>query len=261
MSNVFHIIRASFYDKTLFERFVRRGKGWGLPVLTALAAIAAAVIAFKVYVLFGLVTPDIIASLSQKMPELVIDNGAVVSEEPIFKQIDLAENLTLTVDTSVTAVPENAPAAGFYLYKRLLVFVDTDGKVNPVPLENLFGKNKVVLTPESVRTYLNDFVPKTRAIVPVLVGIVSFPMYFLKRLLLAYLLSLFAFIPLSRFSMKADFAERMRLATLSVTPVTVLTIVLNLLSFRFFGGLLTETVLAGMYMIYFLYPVKRPTEI
>jgi len=261
MVNVFHIIYASFYDKTLFDRFVRQGKGWGLPVLTVLAAMSAAVVAVKLYILFGLATPEIITSISQKMPELVIDNGAVVSEEPVFKQVVFTDNLTLTVDTSVTAMPEKMPEPGFYLYKRLFVFVDTNGKVSPLPLESLFGTKKVILTPETTRTFLNDFLPSARKIVPIMVGIVCIPLIFLKWLLLAFLLSLFSLLPLRRFSVEADAGERMRLAILAVTPVVVLTIVLSLLSFRFFGGMLTESVLAGMYIVYYLYPVKKPTEI
>lgn len=260
MFSAIEIVCRSFYDKNLFHSFVKNGKGWGLHVLIVLSVLTSFLLMFQTYSFFSLITPQLIETVSEKTPDMTVHNGRIETPEPIVKQFYLTKNIPFIIDTSYLTVPEGTLASGVYLYKTAVVFVDTNGKKSQMPLTSIFGSGKVDITAQKTKRFLNEFVPYARKTIPVMTGLISIPIFFLKLLLLSYIFSLLSHIPFGYFHIQATNGERMRLATLSLAPVTLFSIIFSLFSMRFFGGLWTESLISLMYMFYYVYPVDLSKE-
>lgn len=250
------LLKHCFYDKGLFEKYVKQGKGVGFLVLLIAAALTAVVFCVKVAWIFANIPESDISRFCEQFPEMAVSGGEIISETPIVQTLPaLVPHILLAVDTKANEQDAVNFPAGVYLMKRALTIVDTNRQVQKIPLKNIFGEKPLKITPENAHAFLTEFIPYIKKTIPVAFFIVTTPVFFIRLILTAYLLSFISFALSMGLNVTLSFEERLRLAVLSLLPAALYSLVLNIFSYRFFGGFTTVVLISLAYMLFFMWPV------
>ena len=138
------LLKHCFYDKDLFEKYVKQGKGVGFLVLLIAAALTAVVFCVKVAWIFANIPESDISRFCEQFPEMTVSGGEIISETPIVQTLPaLVPHILLAVDTKANEQDAVNFPAGVYLMKRALTIVDTNRQVQKIPLKNIFDSAPV----------------------------------------------------------------------------------------------------------------------
>lgn len=231
---MFSFLYRVFYDRTLFGSFVKNGKGYGLKPLFVLALFAAFCVSVRFFLLFSAVTPQQIAQIVGKMPEIVIEKGKIVSPKDYkYSHVLADQSVFFVFDTTDAPLHlKDLPKSGFYITSDALISVNAN-KARRVPFVQLLKGKDLILNRANMEQWGNETVSLIRLITPPLLFLFSIPgafsLYFLVCVFYVFVSYLMTHIT----GQNLSWEQRMRLAALSIMPAYILNAVSLLLGCSF----------------------------
>lgn len=219
----FSLLYRVFYDRMLGPGYVRNGKGFGLKPLVVLSVFIAFLVALKVFFLFSMITPETIARISSQMPEIVVQNGVITSpKDYMYTYVSPEEDVFFVFDTA-NALPNlnGLPSKGVYITSRSLYSIN-EKDTRLVPLDRLFRGGNFILNQENMQKTLESLFVYFRNFSPIVVFFLFIPGVFFMYLLVLCFYTAVSFLMTLLAKTDMPFENRLRLAALSLMPVSIL---------------------------------------
>ena len=219
---MFSFLYRVFYDRTLFFSYIKNGKGWGLKLLLILTLFAAFCVALRLFLLFVTLSPKLIDDFTAKVPEIVIQNGQIVSpQDRFYSYVSDNKNTFLIFDTTGNPVRlTDFPPIGIYITKEALISV-RQSEINRIPFIKIL-KSDISLNQDDIRNALSQAASISKITAPLLVFFFCIPGIYGTYLILSAVAIFLSFAMTHFLKAKLTFEERCRLAVLSVLPAGVI---------------------------------------
>lgn len=248
-----------FYDRTLAESFIAKGRGTGVGVLFNLALVYAAVLALAVYWLVKPLSVEIFQPVLEENETFTIENGHITAPEGYqYAYISPDKSFFFIFDTRGEPLSlKELPSAGFILTKDGFVSV-FHRSVSFFPLRKLASPYRsVVLKSKDLAEKLPFLIASLQKTTPPLFFIISAGGYVLLFLFYTLLFSLVSFLMTLSFQVSMPYKVRLRLTSLSFLPFAVLNGVAQLAGiFLSFG---VASIVTLVYMFCFVTEYSRAT--
>lgn len=237
----------AFYDRTLFSRYVEKGKGYGIKLLFILVLFSALSFSLRLFVLFSSVPERMIDDFVAQMPEFIIENGAVVSPKDFkYSYVSEDKKVFFIFDTTQKTINlKELPLTGIYVTDDAILTVRR-GEMRRIPLVKIVSKPNFVLDQNGMRHAINRAVHLSKIFVPPLMFVFGFPGIFIATFFMVTVSFVFSFMMTRIVAVPLNKEQRSRLAVLSVVPISVI----NALSIIFNAGFHGEGLTLSVILIY-----------
>ncbi len=229
IKNYIRAIPCSFYDTKLYLAVVQAWKGMGYTYLFVLSlCISALMIGQILYSLHVQISDDHINSIIDSIPVITVQDGRAISdiEEPCDVPLSQARNLTLRIDmqSDPNTLKTVGIEQGFILYAEQFDIISEQKVLRTYPLDKLengrYDREKLI----SAWSFIKNVMPFL-IFIPVAMG-----MWF-KYIVRALIVTVVSYIMTASMKDEYDFAVRMRMSAIAVTPPLIIdTIMLLTLS-------------------------------
>jgi hypothetical protein len=250
--SIFHPLVLSFFSKSLYRDVGKQWRGTGLLYLLLVVALLWIPTTIKVHLEFGRFVANDAAGITQQIPAITITRGQVSTDAvvPHYIKDPKTGAVLVMIDTSENASESGDPAVPLVLTKTKLIMRKS---ARETQVYDLAGVQSFYVDRARVEGWLavarRWFFP---AFYPVAV---LFSFIFRAIQILIYALIGLGFAAM--FKAKLDYKTLMRLAAISITPVLVLNLLFELISFHLPGWTLLGIVIE---LIYLLFAVKINAE-
>ena len=253
--STFSLFKRSFYDHALTQDYVRRDGGSVFPALLTVTLLAAFAVGLRLSVLMSSMQTQALNRYADDMPEFVIAGGQIVSEKPIYYAYNdgADDSYAFVINTQDGIVPDKA---GIYVLKDRIVVADETGASQQFSLQSVFGETPLKISPDAAREFVKKALPVFQKIVPAVTAAICVPPYLLFFYALTFFLALASYAVSFGNGETFTFDERIRLGVISVLPALCIGAALNALGYRFSGGMTTQTLIALLYLLFFM---SRPS--
>ena len=231
---MFSYLYRVFYDRTLFVSFVKNGKGYGLRTLFILTLFVAFCLSIKIFLIFSAVTPQRISQITSQLPEIIIENGKIVSPKAYeYSYIFPDQKIFFVFDTTEEPLKlKNLPPNGIYITSDALISVSLD-KIKRIPFVQLLNGNDLILNQANMQQLGNEMIPVLRMIIPPLFFVFCLPGAFSVYFFVSLFYVVISYLMTSFMGKQLNWEQRMRLSALSVMPIYILNAVGFLLGSSF----------------------------
>lgn len=241
---MFSFLYRVFYDRTLFDSYVGKGRGYGIKLLCVLTCFATLCIVIHVSCSFFSVPSRLTDDFLTQVSEIIVRNGRISSPENV-KFIYVPENRSsfFVFDTTGQAVDLNGlPSSGIYITKEDILAV-SNRETRTIKIFKIINENEFIINKDDIRKIADEISYIAKIVFPPLLFILCFPGSFFVYLFMSFLSFVFSFLMGMTVKTPLSGIERMRLAVLSVTPVCVINGMSLILTAKFPSAILSSTVL------------------
>lgn len=256
--NAVSLLYRSFYDTTLADVYIKKGKGVGMLALLAVSVFVAFLTALKVYFIIAAISYESVAAAATHIPDIEIAGGKIVAPSD-YEQVYISPDETIFVKLDTTGQPVSLyglPRTGIYISTDSIISVNPL-RMNSVPLEQVLGTKQMLLDQEKLKTASAQFLTYLRRLAPLFVFVFHIPNLFFTYLVVTGFILIFSFLVTSFFPMAFSFEERMRLTVLSSLPIFILSALSRFLELRIFIGGTLGALIVLVYMYSYIREMGR----
>lgn len=222
LKTYFQALAGSFYDFNLYRAVIRRWDGLGALYMLLVAAVGSFLLVATVMQTIHSIDEQDVERVLGQMPEIIINQGVAVADQPTPKVIDLYEGRALLyMDLNETPDPSQALQTGTYeaalkLYREFFEIHYPDGSIKTFPLSD-FPQVTVIN-----RDILRDTFERLQWILPLTFWPMIFGGTWLMYLLYTNLIALMSYFMTAPMTDEFDYNTRLRMSAIAMTPPILL---------------------------------------
>jgi hypothetical protein len=209
----------SFYKPELYREAITSWKGIGGAYLILLAAVLAIILAIGFYVSIVPFERDDLPFIAKQVPAITIDNGtvSVTAKQPVTIA-NQNKTFIMTIDTSKAASDLRDGKNQLAIGKDFIMVRDQNNGYQVIDLTKI--KGKLLIDESHIYKFINMF------------KIMAFPLLWFGQILNLFVklivVTVLSYVVTAFMREEYDFAVRMRISILALTPPVLIALVLSL---------------------------------